>query len=86
MTYSQMPVRKPEQQKAIGSLTDTQLMSADDTNQPVKSAMERPFVTARPSTSRAAVAELLRGDIGAVLVTDGDTGNVRGIITKFDLI
>jgi CBS domain-containing protein len=58
----------------------------DDTDQPVKSAMEQPFVTARPSTSRAAVAELLRGDIGTVLLTDGDTGNVQGIITKFDLI
>lgn len=84
--YSQVPVREPDGEQSVGSLTERILMETEDVDRPIHKLMADPFIEVRPDTSKSAVVELLRDENDALLVGGRGESEYSGIITPADII
>lgn len=80
--FSQLPVRSGD--KAIGWVTDFDLMEHPDSQTVVGDMVGRSMITVHPTDSRELVKSILEEGYPAVLVEED--GYLSGIITKFDLL
>lgn len=85
--YFQLPVRDPgdDVMRAVGSVTERNLLSASTLDTSIRDLMGPPFVEVPPETRRDAVAELLREGADALLVRDPSEG-YAGIVTPANLV
>lgn len=82
--YSQVPVREPDEERAVGSVTLHGLVN-ETNDTPVSNLVEPRFPEVGPATGRSAVKRLLANE-SAVLVRCDDGDGYRGIVTLADVV
>lgn len=81
---SQLPVKNSNDGQVVGMLTDSDLMKEHDDETAIADIDYNEAIRVEPNTSRRLVEEILDEGYSAVLVTE--EGEVKGMITKYDLL